>query len=191
MIELAPFKRYFTEEEYLLIERQAEYKSEYYKGEIFAMSGARLAHNIINGNLNGEFYSFLKGKQCRGFSQDMRVYIPSNSLYTYPDFFVVCDKPKFVPDHKMDTLINPMIIIEILSESTHLYDNGKKFELYKDIETLKQYVLIDSIKKYSIISYHRKEEVWDKINYNNPEEIVSFPSLEFGLSSRTIYDGVD
>ncbi len=190
-MELAPFKRYFTEEEYLLIERQAEYKSEFYKGEIFAMSGAKLAHNIINGNLNGEFYSFLKGKKCRGFSQDMRVHIPANSLYTYPDFFVVCDKPKFVPDHKMDTLINPIIIIEILSESTHLYDHGKKFELYKDIESLKQYVLIDSIKKYSIISYNRKGEIWESMFYKNQEEMVLFPTIEFRLSSQIIYDGVD
>ncbi|WP_342088824.1 Uma2 family endonuclease [Dyadobacter sp. OTU695] len=133
----------YTEEEYLELERTAEYKSEYYRGEIFAMSGASRYHNRITENLSGEIYLELKGKPCQSFSRDMRVHIPENTLYTYPDLLIVCGKPEFL-DKQTDTLLNPSVIIEVLSPSTEGYDQGRKFHLYRSLRTLTEYVLIDS-----------------------------------------------
>lgn len=133
----------YTQEEYLELERAAEYKSEYYRGEIFAMSGARFNHNRIKENLSIEVGNFLKGKGCNSLSSDMRVHIPENTLYTYPDLLIVCGKPEFLDDH-MDTLLNPSVIIEVLSPSTGSYDQGEKFYLYRSLKSLKEYILIDS-----------------------------------------------
>lgn len=133
----------YTQEEYLELERAAEYKSEYYRGEIFAMSGASRYHNRITENLSIEIGSFLKGKSCQSFSRDLRVHIPENTLYTYPDLLIVCGKPEFL-DNQTDTLLNPTVIIEVLSPSTEGYDQGKKFHLYRSLRTLTEYVLIDS-----------------------------------------------
>lgn len=133
----------YTQEEYLELERAAEYKSEYYRGEIFAMSGAGRNHNRITENLSGEIYIALRGKPCESFSRDLRVHIPENSLYTYPDLLIVCDKPEFL-DNQADTLLNPSVIIEVLSPSTGSYDQGKKFHFYRSMESLVEYVLIDS-----------------------------------------------
>ncbi len=133
----------YTQEEYLELERAAEYKSEYYRGEIFAMSGASRYHNRITENLSGEIYIALKGKSCQSFSRDMRVHIPENTLYTYPDLLIVCGKPEFL-DNQTDTLLNPSVIIEVLSPSTEGYDQGKKFHLYRSLRMLTEYVLIDS-----------------------------------------------
>ena len=133
----------YTQEEYLELERTAEYKSEYYRGEIFAMSGASRYHNRITENLSIEIGGFLKGKSCQSFSRDMRVHIPENTLYTYPDLLIVCGKPEF-RDKEFDTLLNPSVIIEALSPSIEGYDQGKKFHLYRSLRTLAEYVLIDS-----------------------------------------------
>jgi Uma2 family endonuclease len=113
----------YTEQEYLELERAAEYKSEYYRGEIFAMAGAGRNHNRITENLSIEIGVFLKGKGCQSFSSDMRVHIPENTLYTYPDFLIVCGEPEFL-DRQTDTLLNPSVIVEVLSPSTERYDQG-------------------------------------------------------------------
>lgn len=133
----------YTEQEYLELERAAEYKSEYYRGEIFAMAGASVNHTQIKENLSVEVGTFLKGKQCRGLSGDIRVHIPENTLYTYPDYLIVCGKLDLL-DGRKDTLLNPSVIVEILSPSTEGYDQGKKFHLYQGLKSLIEYVLIDS-----------------------------------------------
>ncbi len=144
-------KQKLTPEEYLEIERKAEYKSEYFDGEIFAMAGARRNHNKIVGNLTGLVWQNLKGKDCEFYPSDMRVFIPKTGLYTYPDVVVVCGEPKF-QDKVFDTLLNPTLLIEVLSESTESYDRGKKFQHYRSIESLREYVLVSQdearIEKY-------------------------------------------
>jgi Uma2 family endonuclease len=134
----------YSEKEYLELERDAEYKSEYYRGEIFAMAGAGHNHNRIVENLSGECYIAFKGKSCQTFSSDMRLHIPQNGLYTYPDLLVVCGKIEFAEDND-DTIVNPSAIIEVLSKTTSAYDRGDKFHLYRSIPTLMEYVLVDSI----------------------------------------------
>jgi Uma2 family endonuclease len=135
----------YSEQEYLELEREAEYKSEYFRGEIFAMTGAGHNHNRIVENLTFEIGSFLKGKSCRTFSNDMRLHIPQNGLYTYPDVVIVCGKNEFLDDKK-DNLVNPNVIIEVLSPSKSFYDRGEKFHFYRSIPSLSEYVVIDSSK---------------------------------------------
>jgi Uma2 family endonuclease len=149
----------YSQEEYLELERAAEYKSEYYRGEIFAMSGASHAHNRINENLSIVIGSFLWGKSCESFSRDLRVHIPQNTLYTYPDLIISCRDPEF-QDHHEDTLLNPTAILEILSPSTARYDRAKKFRLYTDIPTLKEYILIGSTKVSAEVFRRDENGVW-------------------------------
>ena len=136
-------QKYYSAGEYLELERVADYKSEYYKGEIFAMAGAGHNHNRIVENLSIEIGSFFKGKSCRTYSSDQRIHIPNTGLYTYPDLIIVCDKNQYLDDKK-DTILNPSVIIEVLPESTEAYDRGQKFHFYRSIPSLQEYVLIDS-----------------------------------------------
>src|SRR5829696_5082670 len=110
-------KSYVTPEEYLAYERAAEYKNEYFDGEIFAMTGASRKHNLIAGNVFGLLWQQLWGKPCEVYPSDMRVRIPSANIYTYPDVVVVCGEPEFEDGH-VDTLLNPTLLVEVLSKST-------------------------------------------------------------------------
>jgi Uma2 family endonuclease len=134
---------YYTPQEYLRLEREANYKSEYFKGEIFAMAGASENHNMISRRVSGSLYNHLQGKKCTHYSADMKLHIPANTLYTYPDLMVVCGDKKFV-DGEKDIIMNPVIIIEILSKTTEAYDRGDKFALYRSIPSLREYVMISS-----------------------------------------------
>lgn len=116
-------KQLITEEEYLKEERTALNKNEYYKGEVFAMAGATSNHNAIVGALVGELYGFLKGKSCKVYPGGLRVHNKKNTLYTYPDVIVVCGKEEYL-DGEFDTLLNPTVLIEMLSPSTENYDRG-------------------------------------------------------------------
>ena len=132
-------KPFITPEEYLERERAAEFKSEYYNGEIFAMSGGSRNHVLIAGNCQMALRSALKDKGCLVFQSDLRVHIPSNDLYTYPDVVVVCGEEQYL-DNQKDTLVNPVLVVEVLSPSTESYDRGQKFEFYRSIASLQEYV---------------------------------------------------
>src|SRR4028118_400920 len=132
---------YITPEEYLVFERQAEYKNEYFDGEIFAMVGASRKHNLITTNITRELSQQLKNKPCEVYSSDMRVRIPNANIYTYADLTVVCGEPKF-EDAQFDTLLNPALIVEVLSKSTASYDRSQKFAFYRTIESLTDYILV-------------------------------------------------
>jgi Uma2 family endonuclease len=149
----------YTEQEYLELERAAEYKSEYYRGEIFAMAGAGRNHNRITENLSGEIYMALRGKSCQSFSRDMRVHIPENTLYTYPDILIVCGVPEFV-DEQTDTLLNPSVIIEVLSPGTQKYDQTKKFHLYRSLQSLTEYVMVDSQEIVAEVRRKGDDGIW-------------------------------
>lgn len=169
-------QKYYSEQEYLEIERDASYKSEYYNGEIFAIAGAGHNHNRIVENLSIEIGGFFKGKSCRTFSSDQRIHIPETGLYTYPDLFIVCDKNQYLDDKK-DTILNPTVIIEVLSDSTEAYDRGKKFHFYRSIASLQEYVLINS-RSFAAEVFRRNEEgFWvltsEAYNLNDKLEISS------------------
>jgi Uma2 family endonuclease len=136
-----PIRRLFTPDEYLLIERGADFKSEYLDGEIFAMSGATLPHNQIVGNVFMELGIQLTDKSCQPLASDMRVGVTARGPYFYPDVLVVCGEPQ-LRDDTQDCLMNPTVIVEVLSPSTENYDRVQKFAAYQQIATLTDYLLI-------------------------------------------------
>ena len=181
-------KKRYTIEEYLEMERASDVKHEYYQGEIFAMAGANPRHNWIFTNVFGDLCIQLKGKPCRPYGSDMRMTIPENTLFTYPDIAIYCGDPATI-DKDEDTITEPTIILEILSPSTRAYDMGKKFELYRDIPTLKEYILIDAeniaVKNWRINAHNR----WEPQEYKTLQETVLIPTVGISLSMREIYHG--
>src|SRR6476661_5007696 len=141
----APPTSHYTSDQYLALEREAEYRSELVNGQIYSMSGASREHNLITTNLSREISTQLRGKPCETYSSDMRVKISPTGMYTYPDVTVACGEPRFEDDH-VDTLLNPTVIVEVLSPSTEAYDRGEKFAHYRKLDTLSDYVLISQDK---------------------------------------------
>ncbi|WP_165759059.1 Uma2 family endonuclease [Niastella yeongjuensis] len=180
--------QYYTVEEYLEMERASPWKHEYYQGEIFAMSGAGRRHNFIFTNVFGKLCARLENSPCRPFGSDMRMHVPENTLYTYPDISIYCGDP-ITTDSDEDTLIQPTIIIEILSESTRNYDRGKKFSRYKDIPTLKEYILIETetigVDVFRIDTHNN----WVKQEYKTLQETVQLPTVDVSLLMKDIYRG--
>ncbi|MDZ4810881.1 MAG: Uma2 family endonuclease [Bacteroidota bacterium] len=189
-------KNKFTEEEYLKMEEQSSEKHEFYRGEIFllhagevsAMSGAKVTHNIISGNIFGEIKQKLKGKSCQPFNSDQRIYIPQNTLYTYPDISIVCGKPETKDDDELN-LLNPSVIIEVLSSSTKSYDRGDKFKLYRDIKSLKEFILVDS--KSIVVEAFRINESghWELEEYKTIEETLLVKTVILTIPLTDIYEG--
>ena len=140
-----------TPAEYLAFERASEEKHEYLNGIVVAMSGAKRAHNLIALNLGSKIHQALKDKNCEGYPSEMRIFVPETGLYAYPDLVVACGQPEF-QDDVLDTLLNPVLIVEILSDSTESYDRGLKFENYRSINSLREYILVSqnrpAVEKY-------------------------------------------
>ena len=185
-----PAKKYLTPDEYLELEQAAEFKSEYYQGEIFAFAGASINHNRIVGNLYSKLNHALTNKKCEAFMSDMRIWVKSKDLFTYPDVSVVCDKPQFYPDRD-DTITNPLIIIEVLSESTKNYDRGEKFEFYRSITTFQEYVLIDQYKIHIEHFYIGVEGKWVLTEYNDIEDMLKLSKIDFQIPIIDVYHRVD
>jgi len=182
-------RKYYSEEDFLILERMSKTKNEYYRGEIFAMSGASYQHNQIASALIGDIVAYLKGKPCKIFGSDLRVHTQLKSFYTYPDAVVICGEPSFV-DNEFDTIINPTILFEILSPSTEEYDRTIKFEFYKNIPSLRQYVLIDSQKILIEVFTKQEDKSWRSEKYNNPEDEWTLETINYKTKLRTIYEGV-
>jgi Uma2 family endonuclease len=170
-------KTLMSQEEFLQFERNSQEKHEYYKGEIFAMSGASYEHNVIEDNIRGELHNFLKGKQCRSFGSNLRVSVKANTLYTYPDIIVICGKPEF-QDDQFDTVVNPALIIEILSPSTANYDKGTKFELYRDISSLREYLTIDSTKLHIEQFIKNSNNTWTLQEFKNFSDSFTLATIK-------------
>lgn len=188
-------KSRFTVEEYLQMERAATERHEYYRGEIFrmqghgealAMSGAGDRHNIIFSNLFGELCIKLKGKKCSPFGPDMRLSIPENTLFTYPDISVYCRDIEDSIDE--DTIVNPTVLIEILSPSTRSYDRGEKFMLYRDIPTLREYILVDTDSVRVEVYRINNSGHWELEEYKQLAEQLVIPVLGFSIPLSDIYD---
>ncbi|KIA91601.1 hypothetical protein OC25_21145 [Pedobacter kyungheensis] len=183
-------KRRYTVEEYLEMEKPSQVKHEYYQGEIFAMSGAGLNHNKIFSNVFIELGSKLKSTPCRPYGSDMRMNIPENTLFTYPDISIYCNGLMH-SDVDEETFISPTVIIEILSPSTKNYDRGKKFNLYKDIPSLKEYIMIDS-ESISVEAYHINEEKnWMLNEHKEICDTLTFVSMGFDVPLSEIYNYVN
>lgn len=184
-----PILKYYSEKDYLDFERNSQERHEYYKGEIFLMSGASYEHNVIEDNLRGILHSFLKNTHYRSFGSNLRIHIPVNSLYTYPDIMIICGEPKF-HDQQFDTVLNPVVLIEILSPSTANYDRGAKFDLYREIESLKEYILIDSTTHHCVHYNRNMDNTWTLSETKNVNESLSIVSVELKIPLSEIYSGV-
>ena len=184
-------KMQLTAEEYLERERAAEVRHEFYRGEMFAMSGATEAHNLITGNITFALRERLRERGCRAYSSDMRVKVMANGLYTYPDSVVACPPFEF-EDDKRDTLLNPQVIIEVLSDSTEKYDRTQKFDLYRELPTLKQYVLI-SQREYRVDSFVRQQDgiAWLMVPLTKVDAVLEFPAFNCRVSFEEIYRDVE
>lgn len=182
-------EQHFSIEEYLAAERLAESKSEYWNGLIVAMSGASRSHNIIVVNIAAELRMQLKGRDCEVYAGDMRLRIPSTNFYTYPDVVVVCGQPEF-EDSEMDTLLNPTLVVEVLSKSTEDYDRGRKSAYYRSLESLSEYLLVPQdqrpVEQYQRQASHR----WMLTQIDDRRSALNLPSIDCRLSLAEVYDKV-
>ncbi len=182
-------RRRLTIEEYLEWESANADKHEYYRGEVFAMPGSKMPHNIISANLLVSLGIRLRGKSCRPFNSDQRIHIPQNTLFTYPDISVVCGDPVTLNDDQWN-ILNPSVLVEVLSPSTSRYDRGDKFKLYQDIPTLKEYILVDSqtirIEAFRI----NNGGIWEFAGYGNADKSLHLPTLDLSIPLIEIYEGV-
>lgn len=185
-------KQKMTPEEYLEFEKDSEFKHEYFDGEVFAMVGARKNHNRVSSNTSSILWNQLRSTQCDVFISDMRVKIAEIDKYTYPDIVVACDKVEFI-EEELDSLVNPVVIIEILSDTTESYDRGLKFTHYRLIESLQEYILISQ--------YHCQVEKFKRDNekkgiwiYSSVEDInasVKIDSINCELALSEVYHRVE
>ena len=182
-------KTFLTPEQYLEIERAAEFKSEYYQGEMFAMAGAVRVHNLLAVNATREISEQLRKRPCETYSNDMRVHVPTTGLYTYPDVVVLCGKPAYL-DHNQDTLLNPTVIVEVLSPSTEAYDRGRKFEHYRTIGSLRQYLLISSDRVHADL-FTLQDGRWVLTSADGPEDALELESIGCRLAMADLYEKVE
>ena len=180
---------YLTPEEYLAWERKADTKHEYLRGEIIAMSGASRAHSLIVTNISGELYIQLKGGTCEVHTNDMRVRTRPEASYFYPDVVVVCGEPRF-EDNVFDTLLNPVVLVEVLSPSTERYDRGEKFDDYQQLTSLREYVLV-SQNEVRVELHRRQRAAWQPTEFRSLEDVLSLTSIDCELSLDDIYRRVE
>ena len=178
---------YHTREEYLTLEAMSQEKHEFYHGEIFAMAGGTFHHAEISGNIFATLRTQLRHKSCRPTNSDMRIGTPSG-LMTYPDVAIFCGAPELIDNQR--TLLNPVVIIEVLSPSTRGYDQDDKFRLYRSIATFREYLLIDS-ERVHIQQFHRSAtNEWILHELTDLTEIIYFTSIDESLSLAEIYENI-
>jgi Uma2 family endonuclease len=190
-------KKYYTPEEYLALERVSLEKHEYLNGEIFTMTGASYRHNVVCMNIASLLRPNLRKRGCSVTLNDLRVFVPTTGLYCYPDVILTCGTPQFI-DNEFDTLLNPIAIIEVLSDSTELYDRTTKFENYRSIPSLQEYFLV-SVKKPHIERYRRnnhdgippEQMIWSYNAAKGMDESITIDAAETTLILGQIYEEVN
>ncbi|MFB2894192.1 Uma2 family endonuclease [Aerosakkonemataceae cyanobacterium BLCC-F50] len=183
-------KRYYSPEEYLALEEAAEYKSEYYDGEIVPMTGGTTNHNQIALNVSVALSIAFKRKDYRVFMGDVRLWIPKKRSYTYPDVMVIAGKPEYFEQRK-DTVTNPQVIVEVLSKSTKDYDRGGKFQFYQTIPSFQEYILIDQSQRFIEQFSKQENKRWSYCVYDEEDLALVFSSFAVEVSLEDIYEKVD
>jgi Uma2 family endonuclease len=185
----AAIKTRCTPEQYLALERKSPVKHEYYGGEMFAMAGASRVHNLIAGNLHAEIRAQIRGRPCEAYVSDIRVLVSPTWLYTYPDVVAVCGERQF-EDSEVDTLLNPNLIVEVLSPSTEAYDRGKKFAHYRRLESLREYVMVaqDQVR---VERYTRQGDEWLLTELSRLEDTLRLESVGCAVALSAIYERVE
>jgi Uma2 family endonuclease len=182
-------KHYLTPEEYLELERKAERKSEYLDGAMFAMAGAGRRHALIVTNLVAELRQQLRGRSCEVYSTDLRVRVSPTGLYAYPDVVVVCGQAQFAAEDA-DTLLNPMLIVEVLSEATKNYDRGEKFRQYRMLQSLAEYVMVaqDAI---HVEQYIKRQNSWVLTETDDRGAVIRLSSVDCQLAVADLYERIE
>lgn len=185
----AQFRITMMPEDYLEQERNAPFKSEYYAGQVYAMAGASPRHVLITTNTTASLVSQLKGRPCFVYATDLRLKVGTTGLYTYPDLMVVCRKPRF-EDRQRDTLLNPNVLIEVLSESTEAYDRGEKFSMYRTLDSLTDYLLIAQTHPMIEHFVRRPNGQWVLSDFRGMEAAAEIASIDCTLPLADVYDKV-
>jgi Uma2 family endonuclease len=181
-------KKKLSVEEYLRFERESLEKHEFYRNEVFAMAGAGPRHNKIFSSLFIALGIKLKGNRCQPYGSDLRIHIPGNTLFTYPDISIFCGE--FIVSYEdPDSVVQPTVLFEILSPSTKVYDRGGKFKLYRDIPALKEFILVDS-ESINIEAFQiNRNGHWELQEYKHVSETLEIPSVQIGIPLAEIYGG--
>ena len=180
----------FTAAEYLSRDRNSSVKHEFAFGEIYAMVGASARHVEIVGNLVRELGNQLRQRPCRVYSTDLRLCVDASHRYTYPDLAVVCHEPRFLDD-KLDTLLNPDLIVEVLSESTRNYDRGDKFQQYRGIPSFREYLLVDQAKTHVERYSKQSDGTWSLWETDSLDDVIRLESIGVALPVSEIYLKID
>jgi Uma2 family endonuclease len=183
-------RAFVTPEEYLEYDRRSEIKHEYYNGEMFAMAGGSRAHAVIGTNIVVALGQQFKGRQCELYSGNLRLRITKTGLYTYPDVMVVCGEAKLADDQK-DTLLNPVLIIEVRSPSTGDYDRGKKFEDYRTLPSLLEYLTVAQNEPHIEHWARQPEDRWLLTEYRDPAQTLQLASIGCTLPLSEMYDKIE
>ena len=183
-------KQIYTLEGYFELEKSTNEKFEFFNGEVWSMSGASFSHNIIVQNLNIEIGSALRGKGCQSFPSDMRIKVPDYPPYRYPDLTALCGKAEIEKIGGIDMLVNPQLIVEVLSGSTEAFDRGDKFSYYKSIESFTEYILIAQHRPHVSRFVKHGDGFWMNLEYNDLSEEIELKSVPCKLSLQAIYRDV-
>ena len=181
--------RFYSPEEYLALEKTADYKSEYVDGQIFPMAGGSTNHNQIALNFSTELNFAFKKLDYRVFMGDVRLWIPEKHIYTYPDVMVVAGEPEYFRD-RTDTITNPKIIVEVLSTSTQEYDRGRKFQAYRTLPTFEEYLLIDQTKIHVEQFSKTANKRWLFCEYDSEDDAIALTSVQLQISLVDVYNKV-
>jgi Uma2 family endonuclease len=183
--------RLYSVEEYLSLENLNLEKHEYYRGQIYQMSGGSPEHSLIISNVNFALKTGLKGKSCRVFSSEVLIRVQHQNHYSYADTSVVCSRPEYEQIGNNRMLTNPQLLVEVLSPSTENYDRGTKFQLYKNIPTFRDYLLVDSRKIY--VQHYQKidSNTWQEKTYKDPDNVITIENLGFEITVSELYEGVE
>lgn len=181
--------RRIAEAEYLALDRKSPIKHELMAGEIYAMSGASEAHNLITGSTYAMLYNQLRGRSCRVYPSDMKVRTPATRSYAYPDITAVCGEALFADDQR-DILLNPVLIIEVMSPTTERYDRGKKFQHYRELKTLQEYILIAQDSPHIERFVRQEKGFWQFSEVRGREASLELSSIECTLNLAEVYEQI-
>ncbi|MGC2238761.1 MAG: Uma2 family endonuclease [Pyrinomonadaceae bacterium] len=182
-------KPVYSADEYLALEENAEYRSQFYNGEIFAMAGASRKHNAISMNTSSNLHFQLRSRDCEIYQNDMRVKV-TETLYTYPDIVIVCGKPE-IEKKRGENLLNPSVLIEVLSPSTEKFDRGEKAQFYRSMPSLREYVLISQDKSYVEHFIRQENGGWLLKEYSEMSETLRLPNIDCEIALSEVYAKVD
>jgi Uma2 family endonuclease len=180
---------YLTLQEYFTLEESSDHKHEYYRGAIYAMTGASARHNLLVANVIGLLHGQLRKSACRVFPSDLRLKIEATGLYTYPDISVICGGLQFDAG-RQDTVTNPTVLIEVLSPSTENYDRGKKFEHYRTLESLQEYIVVAQDRVHIEQHIRQDERRWLLVDFFAMDQIIQLGAVDCALPVELVYEYV-